>query len=319
MDVLKKLSLIGIVPVIAIENADDAVDLAGALCRGGLPTAEVTFRTDAAEEAIKQMHKSYPNMILGAGTVLSPEQADKAMIAGASFIVSPGLNPDVVRHCINSGYPIVPGISTPTELELAMSLGLDTVKFFPAEAAGGVAMLKAMSAPYSGIKFMPTGGIGKSNLNSYLSLKSVFACGGSWMASKGMISNHEFDSIERAAKEAVNTMLGLDLHHVGINSDIERGHCIASSLSSFLGVNSIDTDISAWTGDFVEIMKGNGRGDCGHIAFSTNNVDRAVYHLQMRGMKFDDATSKYDANGNRTFIYSSDVLGGFAFHLVKKD
>ena len=176
MDMLKQISDIGIVPVIKITDVNKAVPLAKALIDGGLPIAEITFRTDAAEESIRIMHKDYPDMIIGAGTVLTAEQADRAINAGATFIVSPGLNPEVVKHCTAKGYPIVPGCATPSEIEMAMSLGLDTVKFFPAEAAGGIAMIKAMSAPYGKIKFMPTGGIGKDNLNDYLSFGKVFAC-----------------------------------------------------------------------------------------------------------------------------------------------
>ena len=165
MDIIKELSLIGIVPVIAINDAKDASPLADALCRGGLPCAEVTFRTDAAEEAIRIMKYSRPEMLVGAGTVLSADQADRAVAAGASFLVSPGLNPDVVSHCLERGYPILPGCATPSDIERAISMGLDAVKFFPAEAAGGIGMIRAMSAPYSKVRFMPTGGIKASNLN----------------------------------------------------------------------------------------------------------------------------------------------------------
>ena len=203
MDVIKQLSLIGIVPVIALDNAEDASPLAGALCRGGLPCAEITFRTAAAEQSIKNMHRDYPDMIIGAGTVLTTEQADRAIAAGATFIVSPGLNPEVVKHCLANGYPVVPGIATPTEIELAMSLGLDTVKFFPAEAAGGIAMIKAMSAPYGTIKFMPTGGISAKNLSEYLSCSNIVCCGGSWMVKGDLITEGKFDEITKLTKEAV--------------------------------------------------------------------------------------------------------------------
>ena len=318
MDIIKELSLIGIVPVIAINDAYDASPLADALCRGGLPCAEVTFRTDAAEEAIGIMKKSHPDMIVGAGTVLTAEQADRAAGAGASFIVSPGLNPDVVSHCISRDYPIVPGCATPSDIERAISLGLDTVKFFPAEAAGGIGMIRAMSAPYSKMRFMPTGGIKASNLNDYLSFRKVFACGGSWMASSKLISDGDFERIENLTREAVDSMLDLSVHHVGINSDASHADGIASEFSSLFGFEKRPTDISVWSGDMIEVMSGTARGEVGHIAFATNYVDRAAYHLTRRGMRFDESSAKYDASGEMTFIYAENVVGGFAVHLIKR-
>ena len=175
-DVLKEIYQIGIVPVIALEDAKDAQPLAKALIDGGLPCAEVTFRTAAAEESIAIMTAEYPDMLVGAGTVLTTEQVDRAVAAGAKFIVSPGLNPEVVKYCIGKNIPICPGCSNPSDIEQAIALGLDVVKFFPAEAAGGLAMIKAMSAPYVNMKFMPTGGINASNLNDYLGFKKVIAC-----------------------------------------------------------------------------------------------------------------------------------------------
>lgn len=318
MDIIKKLSLIGIVPVIALDRAEDASALAGALCRGGLPCAEITFRTDAAEESIRIMHRDYPDMIIGAGTVLTPEQADRAVAAGASFIVSPGLNPTVVKHCTEKGYAIVPGCATPSDIECAMSLGLDTVKFFPAEAAGGIAMIKAMSAPYSKVKFMPTGGISQANLNDYLSFGKVFCCGGSWMAAKNLITEGKFDEIERITRDAVSSMLSLEIHHVGLNSAKCEAKAAADLFSAFLGLSTKETDISAWSGDKIEIVHEPIKGTLGHIALSTNYVERAVYHLERRGMSFDLSTAKYDKAGNMTFIYAENEILGFAIHLVKK-
>ena len=318
MDIIKELSLIGIVPVIALNDAKDASALAGALCRGGLPCAEITFRTAAAEESIRIMSREYPDMIIGAGTVLTTEQADIAVAAGAKFIVSPGLNPEVVKHCVSKGYPIVPGCATPSEIEMAMSLGLDTVKFFPAEAAGGLNMIKAMSAPYGKIKFMPTGGVNEKNINDYLSFSKVFCCGGSWMASSKMISEGKFDEIEKLTRDAVSLMLGLELHHIGINSTKANACAEAALFAQILGVGTRETDISVWSGDKVEVMTDPIKGSVGHIALSTNYVDKAVYHLESRGLKFDESTAKYDANGNMTFIYAENEIAGLAIHLIKK-
>ena len=202
MDVMKQLSLIGIVPVIAINDAADAVPLAQALIDGGLPCAEVTFRTAAAADAIKNMVDAFPEMVVGAGTVLTCEQVDRAVAAGAKFIVSPGLNPTTVKHCQEIGVPVCPGTANPSDIEVALSLGLKTVKFFPAEPSGGLSMLRALAAPYAGVRFMPTGGIHAGNVRPYLEDERVLACGGSWMVDSRLIREGCFDRIETLVREA---------------------------------------------------------------------------------------------------------------------
>ena len=205
-EVFQKLRQAAIVPVITLKDKAYATALAKALCGGGLPCAEVTFRTDAAEESIKLITEEFPDMLVGAGTVLTPEQADRAKAAGAKFIVSPGLNPNVVRHCMDIEIPIIPGCMTPSDIEKAIELGLDTVKFFPAEAAGGIKMLKALSAPYPKISFMPTGGITLENIKDYLSFNKVIACGGSFMVSDELITAGNFDRITQLTEEAVKLL-----------------------------------------------------------------------------------------------------------------
>ena len=205
-ELIKKIEATGVVPVVKLDDANDAVPLAEALKKGGLCCAEITFRTDAAEESIRRIAAAYPDFFIAAGTVLTTKQADAAMAAGASFVVSPGLNPTVVKHCIDKGYPIIPGVCTPSEVEAAMSLGLSYLKFFPAEAAGGVNMIKSMAAPYTQIRFMPTGGIGTKNLADYLNCKAVFACGGSWMGPADKIAAGKFDEIEALTREAVELL-----------------------------------------------------------------------------------------------------------------
>ena len=201
--VFEQMSRIGIVPVIALDDAGDAAPLAEALLKGGISCAEVTFRTAAAEETIRKMSEEYPEMLVGAGTVLTTEQADRAAAVGAKFIVSPGLNPVTVKHCQEMEIPVIPGIMTPSEIELALSLQLTEVKFFPAEAAGGIKMIKAMSAPYGNVRFMPTGGISLANMEDYLSFQKVFACGGSWMVKKDLIQAGAFEQITELSRQAV--------------------------------------------------------------------------------------------------------------------
>ena len=201
-DTLKEIGHTGIVPVVVLNKVADAVPLANALIKGGLPCAEVTFRTDAAEESIREIAKKFPEMFVGAGTVLTTEQVDRAIGAGAKFIVSPGFNPKVVEYCIKNNYPICPGIMTPTELEMALGFGLDVVKFFPAENAGGLKMIKAMSAPYTMMKFMPTGGINAENVGDYLACDKILACGGSWMVKGDLVKEGNFAEIEKLTAEA---------------------------------------------------------------------------------------------------------------------
>lgn len=200
----KEFEKVGIIPVIVLEDVKDAKLVGKALVEGGLNAAEVTFRTDAAEEVIKVMAKEFPNMLLGAGTVLRPEQADKAMAAGAKFLVSPGFNPHLVSYCIKKGYPIVPGIQTPSDIEQAMFMGINFVKFFPAEQAGGLDMIKALTAPYTDLKVMPTGGVSEKNVKGYLSHKNVVACGGTWMVKKNLIDQGDFEKIKEITKEAAS-------------------------------------------------------------------------------------------------------------------
>ena len=201
-EVLKKIGEVGIVPVVVLNDPQDAEPLAKALIDGGLPCAEVTFRTDAAEESIRRMTQKYPDLFVGAGTVLTKEQVDRAIGAGAKFIVSPGLNPSVVQYCIDREITVCPGVCTPSEIEMALGMGLDTVKFFPAEPSGGLNFIKAIAAPYTTLKFMPTGGINAKNVLDYLAYDRILACGGSWMVKGDLIKDGSFDKITELVKEA---------------------------------------------------------------------------------------------------------------------
>lgn len=202
-EVLEQFQKLGVIPVVVIDDAKDAAPLAKALVEGGLPCAEVTFRTAAAEESIRIMSKEYPEMLVGAGTVLTTEQVDRAVAAGAKFIVSPGLNPKVVKYCVDKGIPVTPGTANPSDIEQALEQGLDVVKFFPAEPLGGLKLIKAMAAPYVGVKFMPTGGINEKNVREYLAYDRILACGGSWMVKGDLIKAGDFEQIKKLTAEAV--------------------------------------------------------------------------------------------------------------------
>lgn len=317
--VLEEISKIGIVPVIALDHVEDAAPLAKALCDGGLPCAEITFRTDAAEESIRIMSEQFPEMLVGAGTVLTTEQVDRAVNAGAKFIVSPGLNPKVVKYCVDKGIPVTPGCANPSDVEVAIELGLEVVKFFPAEAAGGLNMIKSMAAPYTKMKFMPTGGINAKNLTSYLDFNKIIACGGSWMVSKDMVNAKDWDGITALTKEAVGTMLGFKLLHVGINNANENDAANDSAtLGTLLGQNVKPGNSSIFVGTMIEMMKTPGRGTHGHICVQTNYLERAIYHLEKRGFTFDESSFKHDDKGNLKVAYMTDEIAGFAIHFNNK-
>ncbi len=320
MDIFKQLSNIGIIPVVKINDASKAVPLAKALAKGGLNAAEITFRTPAAEEAIRNITKACPDILVGAGTVLTIEQAQRALDAGAKFIVSPGFNPKVVKWCLDNNVTPLPGCTSPSEIEAALELGLKVVKFFPAEQSGGLAKIKAMSAPYGDVKFMPTGGVSLDNVNDYLNAKCIVACGGSFMVKESLIDNDNWDEITDLTRRSVEIMLGLEVGHIGINHENEDSARHTADMLSVLTGKPIERDgqKSMFVTSEFELMKSKGPGTCGHIAIVTNNVDRAVYHLSNRGIKFDETTATYNPDGSRKFIYIAEEYGGFGVHLVQK-
>ena len=315
-DVLDRISRIGIVPVIKIEDLADAAPLAKALCEGGLPLGEVTFRTDLAKDAMILMKKERPDMLLGAGTVLTKKQVDDAIEAGAEFIVSPGLNPEIVAYCLERQIPIVPGTANPSDIETALSFGLDTVKFFPAEQLGGVKMIKALAGPYVNVKFMPTGGVKESNICEYLAYDKIIACGGTWMIDQKLIKEKNFDQIRELTRSAVKTMLGLKLDHVGINAS-EDALQTAKEFADLLNEDIKEGNSSVFAADSVEVMK-KPKGSKGHIAYSCNSVERAVRYFESRGYRFLEDTARYDAKGKLSTIYFDLEIDGFMIHLKKR-
>lgn len=316
--VIQTLSRIGIVPVIAIDDASEAVPLAKALAAGGLNAAEITFRTPAGEEALRQIAREMPEMLVGAGTVLTREQVDRAADAGARFLVSPGFHSEVTEYALSKGLLMLPGTATPGEMEQAMALGLDIVKFFPAEQNGGVAKLKTLAGPYPNLRWMPTGGINVKNMMDYLSFDRVPFCGGTWMVKKELIQQERWEEITAICREAVKTMLGLELGHIGINdTSPESAERTAEAFAALLGLEHKPGANSDFAGKCVEVLKKPGRGKNGHIAIACSNVDRAEYHLARRGYRFLEETRITDALGTRV-IYLDLELGGFAIHLSRK-
>lgn len=317
--VLQRVYEIGIIPVIAFNDVDEAIPLCKALMDGGLPAAEVTFRTACAEECIRKIHEELPDMLLGAGTVLTNDQADRAMAAGASFVVAPGYDPNVTQHVIDKGGLMMPGTCSAGEMQQAMNQGCEAIKFFPAEANGGVDMLKNIGAALKTAKWMCTGGVNAKNVNTYLANPQIIAVGGTWMCKSDKIKAGAWDDITAACKEAVDVMLGLELGHIGINcADDAEALKTAELLGGLLSKAVAPGNSSIFVGNKeFEIMKKPGRGTHGHIAIKCNSIDRAVYHLSQRGVKFD-MDSMVNKNGKNIAIYLADEVAGFAIHLVQK-
>lgn len=317
--VVNEMENVGIVPVIKLDKVENAEKLAKALRDGDINCAEVTFRAAGADEVIARMVKAYPDMLVGAGTVLSCEQADAAVKAGAKFCVAPGLNAKVVKHCLDKGIPFAPGVSSASEIEQALEFGLDFAKFVPAEQAGGLAYIKSVCAPYSTMRFMPTGGISADNLNGYLSYNKIVCCGGSWIVPAKLLQEENWAKITELCREAVDKMLGFNLVHVGLNcANANEAEAVADKFESAFGFSKKVGNSSVFAATYVEMMKQPFRGTHGHIAIATNSVKRAVYQLAKRGFKADESSFKYNAEGVLNVAYLKDEFGGFAVHLVLK-
>lgn len=318
-NLVDELENVGIVPVIKLDKVENAEKLAAALRDGGINCAEVTFRAKGADEVIKRMTKAFPDMLVGAGTVLSCEQADAAVKAGAKFCVAPGLNPKVVKHCLDKGVPFAPGLSSASEIEQALELGLDFAKFFPAEQAGGLAYIKAISAPYSQMRFMPTGGVTADNLNTYLAYGKIVCCGGSWIVPAKLLDAEDWAGITKLCREAIDKMLGFTMVHVGLNcANPAEAEGVADEFEKAFGFTKKVGNSSVFASTYMEMMKQPFHGTHGHIAIATNSVKRALYQLEKRGYKVMEGSQKYNAEGVMNVAYLEHEFGGFAVHLVLK-
>lgn len=317
--IVDELGNVGIVPVIKLDKVENAEKLAKALRDGGINCAEVTFRAKGADEVIRRMTKAYPDMLVGAGTVLTCEQADAAYKAGAKFCVAPGLNPKVVKHCLEKGVPFAPGLSSASEIEQALELGLDFVKFFPAEQAGGLPYIKSVCAPYTTMRFMPTGGVTADNLNTYLSYNKIVCCGGSWIVPSKLLEAEDWAAITALCREAIDKMLGFTMVHVGLNcANPEEAEGVADEFERAFGFTKKVGNSSVFASTYMEMMKKPFKGTHGHIAVATNSVKRALYQLKLRGFEVDESSIKYNAEGIMNVAYLKHEFGGFAVHLVLK-
>ena len=318
-EVLDRIASIGIVPVIANIASEEACEsLTQALIAGGIPVMEITFRMPNAERYIAQVRKNHPDVAVGAGTVLTTEQAQMAIDAGAQFLVAPGLSAAIVEIAQNNQIDIIPGVSTAGDVTAALEMGITVQKFFPAEQMGGAGTVKALSAPFKAVKFVPTGGINLGNIGAYFDLSCVAACGGTYMLGKHA-DKGEWAEITALCKKSVQTMLDLKLVHVGINTpDPESAAATAGALSSLLLLDvAKDGNSSVFVDDDIEVMKSNYLGSNGHLGFSTRNIARAVAYYKAMGKAFNEDSAKYDAAGKLKAIYFAEEIGGFAIHLMQ--
>jgi len=317
MDVLKKMAASGIVPVVVLENAEDAVPAARALIAGGIDVMEITFRTAAAPEAIRRVAAECPEMTVGAGTVITLEQCRLAVECGAKFIVAPGYDDEVVAWCVENNIPITPGCVTPTEIMMALKRGLKVLKFFPANVYGGLGALKALAGPFVGIKFIPTGGVNQQNVGEFAASPYVHAIGGSWVCTKADISAHNFDKITALCMEGRKALLGFEVAHVGINSpDADAAMDVCRELQAAFDMPIKEGNSSNFVSSGFEVMKTMFKGANGHIAVRTNKMAPAIAELEKRGFEFDWDAVK-DVN-NIKAIYLKNDIGGFAVHLLQK-
>ena len=318
MDVLSRLAAAGVVPVVVLDNAADAVPTAKAMVAGGIDVMEITFRTAAAADSIRAVAAEVPEMLVGAGTVLNLEQCKLAVECGAKFIVSPGYDEETVAWCVENGVAVTPGCVTPTEIMAALKHGLKVVKFFPANVYGGLSAIKALSGPFVGLKFIPTGGVNQQNLGEFVSNPSIHAVGGSWVCPKADIAAHNFDKITQLCAEARRGVLGFELAHVGINCEnADESLAVCEELEKAFDFEVKTGNSSNFASTGVEVMKSMYLGKNGHLAVRTNKIETAIAELEKRGFAVDMDTAKY--KGDRMVaVYLKNEIGGFAVHLLQK-
>ncbi len=315
--VLESIEKIGLLPLVNVHDPSKAAPLTRALSKGGIDAVEVTLRDATALDSLKSARAALPNGLVGAGTVHSAEDAAKAIDLGADFIVAPGVCPKTIQFCQEKNVPIIPGATTATEIELARSLGLNVVKFFPADLSGGLDIIKALRGPFSDVRFVPTGGVNFDNMKPYAENGAIFAIGGSFMTPADSVAAGDWDAVSSAAARAVETLLGFQIGHVGINCNTaEEAKSTAEEFARIFNFGTREIDISFFGGSAVEAMKKPSFGAHGHIAIACNSMKRAIYHLERRGYKF--RFFKNNDKGQMIAAYIEDEIGGFAIHLSIK-
>lgn len=318
MNILEIIGNAGIVPVVVIEDVKNALPTAKALLNGGVNVMEITLRTKAGLDSIRTVAENCPEMLVGAGTVLTLEQCKDCVDAGAKFIVSPGFNRELVKWCVDNNVAVTPGCVTPTEITDAMSLGLNVLKFFPANIYGGLSAMKALAGPFGSVKFIPTGGVNGQNVGEFAAASFIHAVGGSWLCDKADIAAGNFDKITALCAEARQGLLGFELAHVGINTnDSDESLAVAQTFNNAFGFAINLGSSSNFAGSGMEVMKSIYLGKNGHLAIRTNSIPRALAHLAKHGFEVDMETAKYKGD-KMVAVYLKDEIGDFAMHLLQK-
>lgn len=314
-----KAALFGVVPVINIPEENLAEPLAKALIDGGLPLIEVTLRNESALRSLERIKKAFPEMCAGAGTVISVNQVDAALAVGADFIVTPGLNSDIVSYCQCKDIPVLPGCVTATEIEAGIALGLSLFKFFPAEKMGGLSTIKELCGPYRNIKFIPTSGMSFKNLSEYMACDKIAAVGGSFMAPAALVGAQDWEGITALCREAVRTVHGFHLAHIGINGTSgEEGAKRAQRFAEIFDLPYKAGGRSDFAGTILESGKMKFPGEKGHIAIGTHSVERAIAYLEGKGIKMREEFLNVNEQGVIIAAYLEEELNGFAIHLLRK-
>ena len=316
--VIQRIMEIGVLPVANIKKQEWAEPLAGALCSGGIPTIEVLARSEGAFEAMERMTRAQPQLLAGAGTIITRSQAAEAIAAGADFIVSPGYSADIVELCMEKDVAVVPGCTSASELQQAYAAGLRFVKFFPTQAAGGLAAMKDLTGPFPGVRFLPTGGITLDTLGEYLSSSVIGACGGSFVAPKELLERGEFEAIAARCRQARAISLGFTLAHVGVNhASREEAEKTAKLFASIFCMPVIEHSACLFAGTAMECNDFEGPGQKGHIGIRTTSMRRACAWLRELGVELREDCRKYNDKGELTCVYLKQEIGGFAIHVVQ--
>lgn len=320
-EILNRLASIGIVPVVKIREAEDSIPLAQALMEGGIDCVEVTFRSEHAAFAIQQITKHIPDMLVGAGTITTLAQAKEAIDAGATFLVSPGLNPALVTYCKEQGVLLIPGIATASELDQAVSLGLENVKLFPAGSSGGPQKIKDLSGPYANVRFMPTGGVNMDNMHTYLQLPNVLAVGGSFMLPEAEVISKNWSAITDLCKAAIKEMLSYSLIHIGVDHENkEEAMKSATVLATLFDFPIYEKPKSVFASKGFELLHQTTKYTHGHFGIYTPYPNRALYHLKKKGIScIEDTITRNKKTGLINFVYLDLELAGFGFHLINPD
>ena len=318
MNVVWKLAESALVPVVVLEQVQDAVPTAKALLAGGITVMEITFRTEAAAASIKSVAEQCPDILVGAGTIVTLAQCEQAVSCGAKFIVSPGYDESIVAWCVANAIPVIPGCVTPSEIMAAMNHHLSIVKFFPANVYGGLSAMKSLHGPFPQVKFIPTGGINAKNIGEYIDAPFIHAVGGSWVCPKDMIAEQRFDEITNLCIEARMEILGYEVAHVGINTeDEESAEMVSKEFSNAFGFAMKRGSSSNFSSDAIEVMKSIYLGEKGHLAIRTRRIDIAIADLANKGFAVYLETAKYKGN-KMMAVYLKSEIGGFAIHLLQK-